>query len=74
MGQYSPRTIGRTLSQAAQSEGGVMPNAVRWSGKLLLWLAASLIVAYLVPYTHAWAGFAVGSLFGVIASEMFAER
>ena len=48
-----------------------MPNAVRWSGKLLLWLAASLIVAYLVPYTHAWAGFAVGSLFGVIASEVF---
>ena len=48
-----------------------MTAAARWSGKLLLWLAASLIVAYLVPYTHAWAGFAVGSLFGVIASEVF---
>ena len=48
-----------------------MTMLARWSGKLLLWLAASLIVAYLVPYTHAWVGFAVGSLFGVIASEVF---
>ena len=46
-----------------------MTMLARWSGKLLMWLAASLIVAYLVPYTHA--GFAVGSLFGVIASEVF---
>ena len=67
MGRKS-RSVGRYL------RGGEVTHIARWSGKLLLWLAASLIVAYLVPYTHAWAGFAVGSLFGVIASEVFAER
>ncbi len=48
-----------------------MTMLARWSGKLLLWLAASLIVAYIVPYTHAWAGFAVGSLFALIVGELF---
>ncbi len=48
-----------------------MTRLERWTGKLLVWLAASLFVAYVVPYTHAFAGFAVGSLFALVAGELF---